>query len=228
MGTKTATTTPTGISSGLFGAARQAVLGLLFENADRRFYLRQIVGRLGLGTGVVQRELLRLTRCGILVRTVEGRQTYYQANPHCPVFSELRGLVRKTLGVAGILRAALEPLAGRIRVAFLYGSMASGQERVSSDVDVMVIGDALSVGEVVSALSEAQRQLGREVNPSVYSTAEFSRKASAGQHFLRSVLAGPRILLIGDENELAGVAKARLARAASDQRSGDRRSLRRG
>ena len=158
------------IAAALFGATRQAVLRTLFGQTDRRFYQRQLIRTLMLGSGAVQRELASLTAVGILNRTVEGNQTYFQVNAHCPVYGELRGLVRKTFGVAGILSAALEPLAESIRIAFVYGSVAAGRENSDSDVDVLVVGDSVSLDGVVSALSDAQRELGREVNPSVYLT----------------------------------------------------------
>src|SRR5438093_6674939 len=118
--------TPTSIGSVLFGLTRQAVLGLFFANPDRRFYQRQAILMAGCGSGGVQRELLIMSRAGILVRTIEGRQTYYQANPQCPVFEELRGLVRKTFGIAEPLRRGLRSIAARVDLAFIYVSAAAG------------------------------------------------------------------------------------------------------
>jgi predicted nucleotidyltransferase len=214
------------IGAALFGATRQAVLRLLFGHADRRFYQRQIIRSLQLGSGAVQRELEQLVASGILTRTTEGRQTYFQANRGCPVFEELRGLVRKTFGVAQVLQDGLSAVAGRVRIAFIYGSVAAGSERADSDVDVMVIGDRLSLDDVVGALGESQRELAREVNPSVYRTEEFCRKLAQGQHFLVSVVSGPKIFLVGDENELGGLAAVRMAQGARDQSSGNRRPIR--
>jgi len=221
--------TPGANSTGaaLFGATRQAVLRLLFGHSDQRFYQRQIIRTCRLGSGTVQRELEQLTRAGILARTVEGRQTYFQANRQCPVFEELRGLIRKTFGVAEVLERGLTALAGKVQLAFLYGSMASGTETAGSDVDVMVAGERVSMDEVVSALADAQRDLGREINPSVYRTEEFCRKLAQGQHFLSGVVSGPKIFLIGDENELARLAGIRMAQGAQDQPGGNRRPLRR-
>lgn len=215
------------VGSALFGATRQAVLRLLFGYIDRHFYQRQIIGSLRLGSGTVQRELERLAGAGVLTRTVEGRQTYFQANRGCPVFEELHGLVRKTFGAAELLRAGLATLAVKVQLAFIYGSMATGSETTGSDVDVMVVGKRISMHDVVTALAEAERDLGREVNPSVYRTEEFCRKLAQGQHFLSSVVSGPKIFLIGDENELAGLAPIRVAQGAQDEPARDRRPLRR-
>ena len=219
----------TTIGAALFSATRQAVFRLLFGHADERFYQRQVIRIAGLGSGAVQRDLQQLTRARILVRTVEGRQTYYQANRACPVFDELHGLIRKTFGVAQVLKDGLAALAGKIQFAFVYGSLATGGETAASDVDVMVVGERISLQDVVSALTEAQRDLRREVNPSVYRTEEFCRKLAGGHHFLSSVVAGPKIFLIGDEGELTRLAQVRMTRPASPFESSRRgRSARRG
>jgi predicted nucleotidyltransferase len=215
------------IGAALFGAIRQAVLRLFFGHTDRRFYQRQIIRMIGLGSGAVQRELEQLTRAGILTRTVEGRQTYYQANRQCPIFKELHSLVRKTFGIAQVLQGGLRSVSGKIQLAFIYGSTAVGRETTASDIDLMVVGESVSTHDVVEALAEAQRDLGREVNPSVYGTQEFYRKLAEGQHFLSSVAAGPKIFLIGDENELTRLAQARLAQGAQDEPARSRRSVRR-
>lgn len=216
------------IGAALFGAARQGVLRIVYSHVEQRFYQRQLIRMLGLGSGAVQRELSNLTRAGIITRTVEGRQTYFQANHESPIFEELRALVRKTFGVAAVLRDALQPLAGNVRIAFIFGSVAAGREKAGSDIDLMVVGDHASLDEVVSALADSELTTGREINPSVYPTAEFCRKLAAGHHFLTSVMTGPKIFLIGSESELTGLAQIRMAPRASNQQGGNRRSAGRG
>ena len=191
----------------LFGKTRQALLSLLYTRADEAHLQENLIQLAALGRGTVQRELEFLTRAGVVRRTVRGRQVYFQANPECPIYSELRGLVVKTAGVADALRVALAPLAERIRAAFIYGSVASGKERRASDVDVMVIGE-VSFEETAEALARAQKAIGREVNPSVYPPAEFQAKLAAKHHFLRSMLKSEKIFLVGDGRELARLAKA--------------------
>jgi predicted nucleotidyltransferase len=163
---------PEPIGPALFDATRRAVLRLLFTHADERFYQRQIIRAVGLGSGAVQRDLAQLTRAGILKRTVEGRQTYYQANRTCHVFEELYGLIRKTFGAPEVLQEALHPLADRIQFAFIFGSVASGRGNPESDIDLMIVGDAVSMHDVVSALAGAQDELRREINPSIYAVDE--------------------------------------------------------
>ncbi len=184
---------------------RAKVFGWLFAHTDERYFGRQLAEILNEDSTNVSRELTRLAKLGILVCQTEGRQKYYQVNKACPVFVELRGLVLKTAGLVDILREALRPLSKKIKIAFIYGSFASNSTKTGSDVDVMVIGSC-DFGEVVDALSKAQERIGREINPSVYPADEFKRKVGAEHHFLRTVLAGPKIFLIGDENELKGLA----------------------
>ena len=125
----------------LFGKTRQALLAQLYTRSDEALLQEQLIRLAALGRGTVQRELEFLTRAAILRRTVHGRQVYFQANPECPIYPELKALIAKTAGAADFLRNALAPLADRIRVAFIYGSVARAQARRGSDVDVMIIGD---------------------------------------------------------------------------------------
>lgn len=215
MSTKSNTNQPTldPLATALLGRTRQAVLAFLFAHTDQAFYLRQIARLVGAGHGAVQRELARLVNVGILTRDADGHQVYYRVNQDCPVFAELKGLLLKTAGVAGVLRQHLEPISERIVAAFLYGSVATGRERAESDVDVMVIGK-VSFGDVVQALRPAQETLAREVNPTVYPSAEFCRKLAAGHHFVRAVHDGPKVFLVGSEDELKRLAEKGLARRA--------------
>jgi predicted nucleotidyltransferase len=194
----------------LFGKVRRAILALLFTHTDETFYLRQIVRTSGYGLGPVQRELRKLADNGIIRRTVRGRQVHFQANPECPIFPELKSLIVKTAGIGDTLRNALAPIAGHIKIAFIYGSLARGEERSRSDIDLLVVGD-LEYSDVVAKLQTAQQTLGREVNPTVYPLSEFKAKVRANHHFLTSVLKGPKIYLIGDENELGRLASKRVA-----------------
>ena len=194
------------LCNGLFGKTRQAVLALLYGQADSSFYTKQILDAVKIGRGTVQRELKNLTDAGIITREVQGRQVYYRANEKCPLFNELKSIVRKTFGIADVIRQSLEPIADKIQVAFIFGSIASGTEQRTSDIDVMVIGET-TFDEVVSAISQAEETIQREINSVVYPVAEFRKKIRSNQHFLKTVLEGETIFLIGDDGELARLVK---------------------
>ena len=190
----------------LFPEVRKKVLALLLGSPDERWYLRDIERRLGLAIGTIRRELTGLRNAGIVVKSKDGNRTYYQANIDCPFFPELSGLLRKTAGVADVLREAMKPLSKKIKAAFIYGSFATDSLKADSDVDLMVIGSC-RFSEVVNAIGEAQNKLGREVNPSVYPVDEFREKVKAEHHFLKTVLREGKVFLVGGEDELARLAQ---------------------
>jgi len=192
-----------GIANALFSKVRQRVLGVLFGNPGRSFYANEVIALAGSGTGAVQRELIRLETTGLLTVTRVGKQKHYQANAAAPVFEELRGLVLKTSGLADVLRAGLAPLAGRITAAFVYGSVAKGEDTAKSDIDLMVVSERLTYADLFAALEEVSRRLGRKVNPTVYTLQELARRRKQGNAFVARVLAQPKIWLIGGEGDLA-------------------------
>jgi uncharacterized protein len=194
------------IGAVLFGKARRSILSLLYGHPDDRYYLRQIVRMTGIGLGPAQRELKTLTETGIILRLKEGPLVYYRANQDSPVFAELRNIVRKTFGLTDIIRESLSPLSKAIKIAFIFGSVARGSEGKASDIDLMVIGET-SFSDVSSAISSAEKAIQREINPVVYPVAEFRQKIKSGHHFLKSVLAGEKIFLIGTEDELKRLAE---------------------
>ena len=196
-----------GVAEALFGLTRRKVLALLFGRPDEDFYLRQLARETGSSAGTLQREMGKLVAAGLVTRRRRGKQVFYQANRESPVFAEIRGLMEKTAGLADVVRASLADLAdaGRIALAFIYGSMAAGTHGSSSDVDLMLVGD-LRLTELIPTLRAAQVRVGREINPTIYSAAEFQDRLRAGEHFLSQTVARPRIMLIGTENELAKLA----------------------
>jgi len=194
-----------GLATTLFSKARRAILSLLYGHADEVFYLRQIVRATSIGLGPVQRELKQLTDAGIICRTVQGRQVYYRANEKCPIFSELKNMVRKTFGVADVIRQSLETVADKIRVAFIFGSVAKSTDGRASDIDLIIMGE-ITFADAVSLLSQAQEILQREINPVVYSTAEYKRRVTEKHFFVKEVLEGDKIFVIGNEDELRRLA----------------------
>lgn len=187
--------------SALFNPTLQAVLGAMVLQPEREWYLSDLAAFLGVGPSSIQRTLGRLSDAGILLRRRSGNRVYYRADPVCPILPELAGILVKTAGIAEPLRSALLPLAARIRVAFIHGSIAELRERSESDVDLIIVGDVPSA-DVALALRPLQARIGRAVNFTRYAPAEFASKMAAGHGFLTAVLGRERIFLIGDEREL--------------------------
>jgi predicted nucleotidyltransferase len=194
----------------LFGAYRRQVLSLLLLHPDRSFYVREIGRLAGVPAGSLHRELGALAEAGLLTRGASGNQVRYQADRSCPVFEELAGIFRKTAGLADVLRDSLEPLGRAVRIAFVFGSVAQGRERATSDVDVMVIGRVPFV-RVVEALAPAGERLRREVNPVAMTPDAFRSKLRRGDRFAARVMREPKIFLAGDARELGELAQDRAA-----------------
>jgi predicted nucleotidyltransferase len=207
--------TTTGLADLLFGRTRGAVLALLYGRADQSFYTREIAREVDASVGAVQRELENLSKVGLILRKSAGSQVYYQANRETPIFPEMRALINKTIGIFGVLRSGLRPLSKQIIAAFVYGSVAREQETAQSDVDLMVVGKA-TLDQVLSRVSTTEKAIGRSINPTVYSVAEFKSKLATENHFLTSVLKGQKVFLLGDEDELRKMGGIRLAKAGTD------------
>lgn len=188
------------LSDTLFTETQQKVLGLLYGHPDRSFYTKEILRLTGMGVATIKRELDRMLTAGILRMTRIGNQHHYQADPRCPIYGELLGIVKKTIGVTEVIRRALEPLAGKIDRAFIFGSVASGKETATSDIDLLIVGEA-RFSEVVSALYPVQETLGREVNPKIYRQEEWAQMKTAKDAFVTEVMAKPRIDVIGAGHE---------------------------
>ncbi len=201
------------LASLLFGSHRRDALALLLLHPEESLHVREIGRITGKAPGTMLRELNRLADAGVLTRRPVGNQVQFQANAACPIYEDLRNILKKTAALADVLRVALEPLADRIQVAFVYGSVARGDERPGSDLDVMVIGEA-RFAQVVNALAAARETLGREINPNLYPIREFKAKVAAGDPFLKRVLADKKIFLIGDAHDLGQSASHRKAEAA--------------
>lgn len=194
----------------LFGAYRRQILALLLLRPEESFYVREIGRLTGVPAGSLHRELKLLTDAGLLQRSASGNQVRYQVNRACPIREELAAIFRKTAGLADVLREALAPIARKIRLAFIFGSVALGKERAASDVDVLVVGSA-SFAAVVEALNRASERLRREVNPVVMTKAALEAKLGSSDRFIARVAREPKIFLVGDAGEFAELAENRAA-----------------
>jgi len=185
----------------LFGAYRQRVLGTLLLHPDSSYHVRELARITGTTAGTLHKELARLAKTGLLLREKQGNQVRYQANRQFPVFNELAGLFRKTTGLADVLIEALQPLAGKIETALVFGSVARGEETASSDIDLLIVGK-VGFAAVVKALHPAQLALSREINPVVLTPEEYRKRTKAKDSFLKQIFAYPIIPLIGKQEEL--------------------------
>jgi len=197
----------------LFGAYRRDVLGLLLLHPGESYHVREIARMTDRPANTLYRELAMLAEAGLLLRRAQGNQVHYQANPDSPIYEELRGILKKTTGVADVLRKALARLADRVKLAFVYGSIASGKEGARSDVDVMLVGD-IKFEDAIHALARAEKTLRREINPHVYGAREFRAKLAGKEPYLLRVLEEPKILLIGELHDFEKSRGHRTAKAA--------------
>ena len=192
------------LAAALFGKSARAILGLLYGQPHRRFYVREIARAGGTPPSSLQRELAAFARAGVIQRTESGHQVYYQADSRCPIFEELKSIAAKTIGIADVLRSVLSAHAKRLRAAFIYGSVPAGSSGPGSDIDLMVIGD-VRPSDLSMDLAGVRERLGRNVSLALYSPGEFASLVASKNHFLASVLKGPVIWLIGERGAIDGL-----------------------
>lgn len=206
MGTKPASSipeaTPSSIADVLFSPVQQRLLALLYGQPQRKYQSSELIRLVNSGTGAVHRALTRMAAAGLLSVESVGNQKHFQANTASPVFEELCGLVRKTVGLKVPLQAALEPLAERIAAAFVFGSVAKGTDRPGSDIDLLVVADDLDYAQLYGALPKAEAALGRPINPTVMTLEEWRRKRGSADSFAARIAAQPRLFVLGDDNAL--------------------------
>jgi predicted nucleotidyltransferase len=202
MGTKDPPAIDATIAGVLFTPVQRRLLGLLFGQPGRRYQGAELIRLAASGTGGAHRLLTRLVQVGLVTVEPVGNQKFYQANAESPVFAELSGLVRKTVGLAVPLREALAPLAGDIHAAFVYGSLAKGGERAGSDVDLMVISDGLDYASLYAVMPGAESALARPVNPTLMTRDEWRRKRDERDGFIARIAVQPKVFVIGSEDDL--------------------------
>lgn len=184
----------------LFKDYRRRVLGLLLLHPEQSYHVREIARLTGTVAGTLHKELSKLAEAGVLVKDSVGNQLHYRANQACPIYEELASILRKTSGVVDVLVDALSPLASQIKSAFVFGSMASGKEKPGSDVDLLIIGD-VSFSETVRALRKAEESIKREINPKIYTAAEWRASRNNADPFFKEVMDKPKLFVIGDKDE---------------------------
>ena len=192
-----------GLVAALFTPVQARVLGLLFGQPERRYQSAELIRLAQGGTGAVHRQLARLADAGLVTVTRSGNQKHYQARRDSPVFHELHGLVVKTVGLVEPVRQALWDLRRDIRAAFIYGSVAKGTDRATSDIDLMVISDALDYTALYAALAQAEAALGRRINPTVMTRRDWKRKRASADSFVKRISAARRVFVFGSDDDLS-------------------------
>ena len=186
----------------LFSGVQQRLLGIIFGQPDRRFQGAELIRMINSGTGAVHRQLTTLAASGLVNVTRIGNQKHYQANPESPVFEELCGLIRKTVGLREPLQRSLEPLKDQIDVAFVYGSIARGTDTAKSDIDLMLIGERLDYVGVYEAIQNAETILVRNINPNLTTLGEWRKKLNEENPFIANVNKQAKLFIYGSEDGL--------------------------
>lgn len=190
----------TSLSDALFNKTKQKVLGIMFVQPDRELHMREIARMSKVTVSSIQRELELLTKAGILLSSKQGNQTIFKANKQCPIYDELLGFARKTFGISGLIKQALADVEG-IKVAFIYGSVAKGEEKSLSDVDVLLIGD-VNYSDAMNSILGVEGKIGRPINAKVFREDEVKTKLAENSSFLTEVLKNKKLFLMGNQNDL--------------------------
>ena len=210
----------------LFSTVRRDVLAAMLLHPQKSWYLSELGRHIGAAPSHLHRELAALTEAGILTRRVEGRQTYFEADPGCPFLPELTKLLTKLVGIPSVVAKAIRPLRSKIRSAFIYGSVAQGKEVSGSDIDLLVVGD-ITTADLIKSLKQVEKILGRPVNPTIYPANELVAKRKAGHHFISTVLKDPaKQFVVGTLNDLEAIIGGQSNQAAPNKQSGAGRATR--
>lgn len=193
------------IGDALFTKTQQHLLRLLFSQTDKSFYSKELVDKAGIGTGTVHRELEKLTGAGLLTVKKIGNQKHYQANPDSPIYEEIKRIVSKTFGIPEQIATALRSYQDQIKLAFIYGSVAKGNESKNSDIDLMLISDEMTYPDLLIGFAELENQLGRKISPTIYTSNEFKTKLDSENSFITRVTEQAKIFLIGSESDFTTI-----------------------
>jgi predicted nucleotidyltransferase len=194
----------------MFSPYRRELLATLFLHPDEQFHVRELERMTGISAGSLHRELRAMAESGLLLREKVGNLVFYRPDTGCPIYEELAAIFRKTLGLVALLRDALAELSDGIEFAFVFGSMASGEQKAGSDVDICVLGD-VSLLDVVKALSSVQETLRRDMNPVVMTVKKFLRQSAKRDRFVTRLMSETKLFVTGNEDELAALVENRAA-----------------
>lgn len=196
--------------------AKQRVLSATLLQPHRAWYLHELSKHLGIAPSTVQHELRLFTSAGLLTRREHGNRVYYQADRNSPVLRPLAEILMKTAGLVDVVQRALQPILSQVDLAFIYGSVASGEELSTSDIDLMIVG-AVPLSRIAPLLTAPEEELGRSINPTVYTSQEFLKRVKEKNHFLTSVLKKELLFIHGTADDLAKLGHRSGGKAAQNQ-----------
>ncbi len=189
----------------LFTKTQQKVLGLLLGKPDETFYLNEIVRLAGIGKGTVSRELEKMQKADLILISRVGNQNHFQANKACPIYEELSGIVRKTFGINNVIKQALLEFNEQLDYAFIYGSIAKGEESSKSDIDLFIVSASLEYADVMKALSDAEKSLARPINPNIYNAKQVKNKLNSKSSFITRVFEQDKLWIKGSQDDIKGI-----------------------
>jgi uncharacterized protein len=183
---------------------RAEIFRALFGIKNGELHLREIERQTGFAIGTVRQDIGKLLQLGLVTSRRDGNRIFYAANERHPLYSEIRSLVLKTVGLTDVLAESLKD--DDIQCIFIFGSIASGTEGAISDIDLMIIGN-VGLRKIAGKLAAVGNRLEREINPHVMNAAEFARRIREKDHFVTSLMATPRLFVKGSEDVLKGLGK---------------------
>ena len=194
------------ILDALFPRTRQAILSAVLLRPDKWWYLTDLAKHLRVSPSSLQRELASLVSGDLLISRKDGKRIYYRINQNCAIVEELQTIFVKTSGIADVIRSCLKRFGDKIEIVFVYGSVARTEELSTSDVDLMIIGD-VGLSDLAPGLRRAEKTLGREVNPTIYSPQEFLQRNKEEDSFVTTIMSDSKIFLKGSDSELESLAR---------------------
>ena len=190
------------LGNALFTTTQQKVLGLLYAQPDKSFYTKEILRLTGMGVATIKRELDRMLATGIVSMNKIGNQHHYQANPACPIYKELLSIVKKTFGVVDVIKDSLIKIDNEVDFSFVYGSVAKGEETAGSDIDLLIVTESLAYADVMKVLDNAEQELGRTINPSIYTLQQIKKKIKQKNAFLTRLMEQPKLWIKGSDDDI--------------------------
>lgn len=192
------------LSDILSSRVRAEYFRLFFGINPNELHLREIERKSGFAIGTVRQEAKKLEKLELIIKRVDGNRTYYQANRSHPLFPALHDLVLQTSGLVDVFKENL--IDERIQFAFIFGSIAKGTENAESDIDLFVVGN-IGLRDLIKKIKNPAVLLKRQINPHVMTLTEFQKRIKEKEHFVYSVINTPKLMIIGNENDLTKLGK---------------------